>query len=269
MKYMSFNSSCSYTGLANMLLLNGVDTEDREIALEMQLPYLFAKEDGIYRSGPMLQGKKWFDLYLNPHGFELIEEIISRHDLPDALAGHSPAMLGLRINPNSKHAVIFTGIDRVSYHFINNRHPTSHEPDTLHYSRSELLARTDDQVHVASLKPTVPSLVSFEPLFEQSLCTLCEYRSELLALLPQYCSKEQLLFLMNTHFRALLLDTLTMMQLIQYESLIEQLNALQRKLLHAVKTSFSGPLHEIIPSDMLSTALDAYMNLITTQALSL
>lgn len=57
MKYMSFNSSFSYTGLANILLLNGVDTEDREIALEMQLPYLFAKEDGVYRSGPLLQGK--------------------------------------------------------------------------------------------------------------------------------------------------------------------------------------------------------------------
>lgn len=111
--------------------------------------------------------------------------------------------------------------------------------------------------------------MSFKPYFKQTLCTLREYRSELLSLLPQYCSKEQLLSLMNTHFRALLLDTLTMMQLIQHESLIEQLSALQRKLLHAVKTGFSGPLDEVIPPDILLTALHTYMHLITTQALSL
>ena len=41
-KYMTFNSSCSYAGLANMLLRYGVDTQDREIARDMKLPFLFA-----------------------------------------------------------------------------------------------------------------------------------------------------------------------------------------------------------------------------------
>ena len=41
-KYMTFNSSCSYAGLANMLLRYGVDTQDREIALAAKLPFLFA-----------------------------------------------------------------------------------------------------------------------------------------------------------------------------------------------------------------------------------
>ena len=41
MKYMTFNSSCSYAGLANLLSFYGVDIEDREIALQMGLPFLF------------------------------------------------------------------------------------------------------------------------------------------------------------------------------------------------------------------------------------
>ena len=44
MKYMTFNASCAYAGLANILERFGIETEDREIALAMGLPYLFAKE---------------------------------------------------------------------------------------------------------------------------------------------------------------------------------------------------------------------------------
>lgn len=67
-KYMTFNSSCSYAGLANMLLRYGVDTQDREIARDMKLPFLFACEEDEYRAGPMLQGAQWFNLYLHPRG---------------------------------------------------------------------------------------------------------------------------------------------------------------------------------------------------------
>lgn len=38
MKYMTFNSSCAFAGVANMLAAYGIDKEDREIALGMQLP---------------------------------------------------------------------------------------------------------------------------------------------------------------------------------------------------------------------------------------
>ena len=48
MKYMTFNSSCAFAGVANMLAVWGVDQEDREIALGMGLPSLFAKERNAY-----------------------------------------------------------------------------------------------------------------------------------------------------------------------------------------------------------------------------
>lgn len=48
MKYMSFNSSCAFAGVANMLQQLGIDVQDRDIALGMKLPYLFVKEDDVY-----------------------------------------------------------------------------------------------------------------------------------------------------------------------------------------------------------------------------
>ena len=71
MKYMTFNSACSFAGIANMLEQYGVDVTDREIALGMKLPYLFAYDEGAYVSGPMLQKEEWFNLYLNSIGFKL------------------------------------------------------------------------------------------------------------------------------------------------------------------------------------------------------
>ena len=77
MVYMTFNSSCSYAGVANMLAQYHFAVDDRTIAMDMRLPYLFTYEDGIYMAGPMLQSADWFNLYLNPVGFHMIETAVS------------------------------------------------------------------------------------------------------------------------------------------------------------------------------------------------
>ena len=82
MKYMHFKASCSYTALAAMMEYYGTDTEDYRIALEMKLPWLFAGEDGAFISGPMLQGAKWFDLWLAPRGYRMEEERVSPRTHP-------------------------------------------------------------------------------------------------------------------------------------------------------------------------------------------
>ena len=131
MKYMTFNASCSYAGLANLLDWYGVDVEDRVIALKMGLPYLFAREGRRYLSGPMLQGAEWFDLYLHPIGFTFIEHRLERAEVCSFLKDHPPAMLGLRVTPESKHAVVYTGGGGGEYCFINNKRQDSTEPETL------------------------------------------------------------------------------------------------------------------------------------------
>ena len=109
MKYMTFNSSCSYAGVANMLEQYGVDTDDRAIAMGMKLPYLFIHEDGVYMAGPMLQSAEWFNLFLNSIGFEMCETEVPAEQVADYLKQQKTAMLGLQVDETSKHAVVYTG----------------------------------------------------------------------------------------------------------------------------------------------------------------
>lgn len=109
MKYMTFNSSCSYAGVANMLEQHGVDSDDRSIAMGIKLPYLFSHEDGVYMAGPMLQSADWFNLYLNPIGFNMVEKEVLAEQVPAYLMQQKTAMLGLQVDESGKHAVVYTG----------------------------------------------------------------------------------------------------------------------------------------------------------------
>lgn len=108
MKYMTFNSSCTYAALANMLEKKGIDAADYEIALEMKLPFFIGKSEEGFSSDPLLQSKKWFDLYLNPRGLELVEDWVDKKEMFDFLKAKEEAMLGIRMQNgrNAYHAVV-------------------------------------------------------------------------------------------------------------------------------------------------------------------
>ena len=125
MKYMHFNSSCSYAGLANILAMVEHDTEDYQIALDMNLPYLlnYDEKSGCYQAGAMLQSEEWFNLYLKPRGFFYTEQWIEKNNLPDSL--HPGMMLGLQVTPRSKHAVVFLEKKDNLFCFLNNKYQNS------------------------------------------------------------------------------------------------------------------------------------------------
>ena len=78
MKYMTFNSSCAFAGIANMLMKKGISVEDYEVALGIELPYLMVREGESFLAGTMLQEKKWFDIFLKKQGFELSEKSLKK-----------------------------------------------------------------------------------------------------------------------------------------------------------------------------------------------
>lgn len=265
MKYMTFNSSCSYAGLANLLSHYGVDTEDRVIALQMRLPYLFAHEDGRYLSGPMLQGAKWFDLYLHPRGFTFTERRLSRGEACHFLQANSPAMLGLRVTPKSKHAVIYTGSREGEYHFLNNKRRTSTEPETLRLTGPGLLSRLDETVTIGVLEKTNPVPVNLKPHLTSSLSTLRSLQSELTA----FCSVEQppaaQRQAMETLFRPILLDGVTMLELLEKEDLASSLRTVRTQFLNAVKESRPAVLSSRLNMTLLTAAMTEYAQLIAAE----
>lgn len=262
MKYMTFNSSCSYAGVANMLAQYGIDTDDRTIAHAMKLPYLFAKEDGTYLSGPMLQSADWFNLYLHPIGYNMVEHRVEREQIPAALRSTKTAMLGLRVSPQSKHAVIYLGFEGDKYHFLNNKWQRTDEPEQLLLGEAELLSRLDDYVMVAALEPAPCKAVDFDHLLKQSIQTLDEMKHDILSFCTQEQSPQAIMTAMNTLFRAILLDGITMLELCAETALAEKLRGVQGELMIAVRKKTAVKLSDELSVDILTESIAEYQQII-------
>lgn len=267
MKYMTFNSSCSYAGVANMLAQYGMDTEDRTIAQEMRLPYLFAKEDGAYHAGPMLQSAPWFHLYLHPIGFTMRETQISRAQVPAILQGEKTAMLGIRVSPKNKHAVVYQGIEDGKYRFLNNKWQHTEEPEQFLLTAPELLSQLDDHVRIATLHPIQRREVAFQPILQQSIRVLGDLKQDI----QQFCHSEQSLQAIararNTLFRAILLDAITMLTLSGETVLAEKLRSVQSEFMTAMRKNTAITLSKEISVAILVEAIEDYQQRIEQRSI--
>ena len=252
---MHFKASCSYAALANLLEMQGYDTEDTIIALEMELPKLFSKEAGAFLSGPMLQGAKWFNLWLLPRGFTMMETSLSKSSLCQELISGRPAMLGIR-TPYGKHAVVFTGYDG-EFHFLNPTYKDSGEKTELLLDEEELLASVDSRVAVGRVQPTLSHSVDLTPIKEMSALILQENVDAIVRFAELEHPPEEYLTVLNTLFRPLLLDGITMMELAGKQDLADKLRSLQGNLMAFLRGDRSGKLCDTLSlPDLQLTAKD-------------
>ena len=266
MKYMTFNSSCSYAGVANMLEQYGVNTDDSSIALGMKLPYLFSYEDGIYMAGSMLQSADWFNLYLNPIGFEMIEKEISAEQVPAYLKQQKTAMLGLQVDESGKHAVVYIGRQDGKLLFLNNKWEHTDAPEQITLTEAELLAQISNSAMIATLEPITPKGADLQSRIRNSVAVIRQNLSEI----QNLCSKEetvgQLRSQLNTLFRPLLLDGITMLNLLGEADLAQRFSGVQRTFLNVLRQEPSAVvrLGDQIPLDELVSATESYVKLIQT-----
>ena len=308
MKYMTFNSSCAFAGIANMLARYDIDVEDRDIALGMDLPYLFDKDGDSYLAGPMLQSAQWFNRYLHTIGFHLQEEPVAKATVPDYLREKTCAMLGLCVSPESKHAVIYIGCELADgksvdikntnyeymerdsnseeicnyvYLFLNNKWQQSDEPERFEFTKQELLERLDETVMIATLVPLAQKLfspeirnvsngsdslsirtLSRETLYRHSCAVLEEWKQDV----QEFCGTEktptEIRLAMNTLFRAVLLDAVTMLELEERHVLADTLRAIQREFLGVVRSGKTVVLAKEMSIPMLLDAVDQYIDCI-------
>lgn len=267
-KYMTFNSSCSYGGLANMLEQYGVDVEDRDIALEMKLPYLFTCENGVYLAGPMLQSAEWFNLYLRPMGFDMVETQLPSNQAPIFLKGQRTAMLGLQVEQGEKHAVVYVGYENGKLMFLNNKWRDSEELEHLHLFQSELLERMGSTVTIATIKPIPPQRVTYAHRLRHS----AEVMRQNVAQIKGLCAKEErvgaLRAQLNPLFRPLLLDGITMLELLGQTGLAHRFAALQGGLLDGLRQNADAKLilGRYLDVQELTEATEEYIGLIMKAA---
>lgn len=264
MKYMTFNSSCSYAGVANMLEQYGVNTTDREIALGMKLPYLFTYTDGTYVSGPMLQKAEWFDIYLNSIGFQLIEKKISADKVVDYLKDQKTAMLGIKMENAGKHAIVYIGMEADELIFINNKWEKEEVPSEIKFVEEELREKINAEVVVAILQTINATKVSMIDKLEESLVVLQANVSEIIELCNKEVTVEYLQSKLNTLFRPLFLDGITMLNLIGETEFADEWKVMQGNLLGAIRADKNQciQLGEFISTDKLQVLAQRYVELI-------
>ena len=262
MKYMTFNSSCPYAGLANLLEMYSIDTEDHQIALDMGLPYFlrYDRDTKCYQAGASLQSAEWFDLYLKPRGFCYVEKAYEKHQLAQKLEPMS--MLGLQVTAQSKHAVIYLERANGSFLFLNNKWKESEEPERLTLTKEELLDRLPNIVVVGSLERCQPEQVDIAPYLQESLDTWEKLRTELQEYIACEQTPESLRESMNRLFRPLLLDGLTMMQLLKQKCQIGMLTELQGKYLSALRKNETVRLADSIEPNLVNQTIDGMISLV-------
>lgn len=245
MKYMTFNSSCTYAALANMLEKKGTDVEDYEIALEMKLPFLIDRNEDGFVAGPMIQTKSWFDFYLNSKGFELIEDWVLKDDIFDYLKTKDEAMLGIKMQNgrNSHHSIVYTGMENGKAVFINNKHVGSDEPDKFIFSQEELASCLREKTRVGSLKACDRKKTNIKPFLEKSIDNLTCLRDEFISFCDIPRTNKEILNKEFGLFRPILLDGPSMMKLLGQESIYDDMRDLQKVF---VRTAFNEKADNVL-----------------------
>lgn len=262
MKYMTFNSSCSYCCLANLLESFGVDKEDRDIALEMGLPYLFSYDEGerAYLAGAMLQGKYWFDRHLNCVGLEFVEEFVAKSDVAGFVANYAPCMMGMNTE-FGKHAMIYTGQQKDRYHFLNPHRADDGQPGELLLTEAELLEVLSEVNAVGRIERVDKVKPMNDADFENSLVVLRRYKEELHRFCSALRTNGEIMAAMNTLLRPLAVDSLAMMELAGETGLAEELRLFQKDCMTLFRAGDCCP-DEVMDVARLERIMAAYEVLI-------
>lgn len=119
-KFQTLNSSCAYTGIANLLAQYQIDTEDKDIIIGSNAAFqlLYDKQKNTFLAGCRIQGKKWFNYYLNTIGFSFNEIETGIEDYIFSLKNNAPAhIIGFYLGNNEKHTVVYEGIENNLYKY--------------------------------------------------------------------------------------------------------------------------------------------------------
>ena len=242
MKYMTFNSSCSYCCLADLLELYGVDREDRQLALDMDLPWLFACDEGegAFLAGAMLQGQRWFDRCLGPLGFAFEEEWVDKGDVPAYLEAHAPCMVGIR-TATWKHAVVCTGREEGQLYFLNPHRPGDGELDTFCLTDEELIAALEERNAVGRLRRIGSPRPAGRADLSASLDCLERYRRALVDFCGRERTGQEIRDSADGLFRPLAVDGLAMMELAGERELAEKMRTFQQQAMALFRAGACRP----------------------------
>ncbi len=237
MKYMSFNRSCSYACLAYMIEDYDFDYTDKDIALEMKLAYLFNNDikNNEYLSGAMLQGKRWFDLFLNRHSFEFVED---KYNKVDAITVIKKSVRKLMIGVNlktGKHAMVYCPSDTQSFRFFNPHYENDDALDFLSFSENELLDLLDDEVTIGYINHNPKIVAPEKELYVHSTEYLGKYVVDIIKFCSEIHTIKEITEVRESLFAGLLLSPIPLLEFEKENELVECLKKLQKDFISSLQ----------------------------------
>lgn len=209
MKLVTIRNSRMLAGIANMLECHGFETDDRSIALGMEAPYLFLRENGCFVAGASLFVPRYINLYLHSIGFHLERIALPKDEVLPFLRNSRTALLpllNLKETPPTLKPVVFSGIQRGRFIFTNLKPEYAKEPDSFSYTTPMLLSRLTDSVKIYTLTPIPPEPADFLPYLAESLRNIATFGADFQEIAQRRVTREEYEQLKKTHLHALMHD---------------------------------------------------------------
>jgi ribosomal protein S18 acetylase RimI-like enzyme len=243
---------------------------DKDIAIEMKLAYLFYNEtkNNEYLSGAMLQGKRWFDLFLNRHSLEFVEKKYNKVDAITIIKNSvHKLMIGMNLK-TGKHARVYCPSDTQSFRFFNPHYENDGAADFFDYSEQELLDLLDDEVTIGYIIHN-PKIVSPEfDLYDHSIGYLDKYVVDIIEFCSELHTTEEIMELRESLFAGLLLSPIPLLEFEGETELVGCLRKLQMDFINALRlTKTSIRLLDYLDPIELNTCVRKYKEAITKNKL--
>jgi len=269
-KYQTFNSSCAYAGIANLLSQLNVEVEDRDIIIGSNAAFqlLYNELDNQYLAGYRVQGKRWFNYYLNPIGYDYkefectIDEYLSL--LKDGFQSH---LIGLWLGKAERHAVVYEGSHSNNFKYLNNKPQASSDSDYIVFNEDELRQVTKQTLVYGYIEKSDAQYYSFDKsYFEQTLINIEKYKKLILANIEVVKPYSIHLIEKDTIYRTLFLDLQSMIEILDYHALSKKilemrakyLNGLECKNDYAVQDFCTDSKFVVVLDDFKAIVLDKY-----------
>lgn len=217
MKYQTFNNSCFWASLANLLEDFGIDVEDRDIITNSVVHRLFRYDERYqdYDAGPFLQEIRYVNACLDKYNVSFKEIVhTSKEDAVQFLNGRKRIVMPLKVNGRSGHACIFEGIKDGRYYFKNMKHKNSSEKDFI-FTKNELLMHLKESyLHTGWLvKESNQTVLNSKIELENTINDLRKFKNEIIEICSINLSRKELDKYKDSHFKALFLDYFSMLEI--------------------------------------------------------
>lgn len=260
---MTFNNSCGYCALANMVESFGIDVEDRNICIEIGLPFLMLYDvrNDKFSIGTQHQNALFFNMYLESKGLYFVETEIQKKLIPKYLISHSNVMIGLSLS-NKKHALVFLSHTNETYKFLNPHREDDKKADFLYFNEDEL-NNSLDEIHTIGYIIKIDETNKMSKfLHANTISTVHFLKTKLLEFIHNDQTKTEIIEKSEKLLRTLALDMYEMMKIVQEESIVKNIEIFRSEVIKLRNMNGSIKPIEHLNIENINSILKTYVEIV-------